>query len=618
MENQNRLSPQQRLGVQLLLVVVLCLAKGGLWAGEPAPGLPAPQLAGRTVETARHRIVLGPAGLPAQIDIRAEAAELPLESRGKAPGAEVLRAQGRGEQLRAPLRFVVERDGQEAELVPAAPIALTLADGVVRGTGALSAGGVKATVGVEVDGAGALVVSLAYAAAEPLDRLALVMDLAGPLDTIVVGPPVGDAPAVQPAASFRLGSEEGLVWGNAAGEAKQGGRESPGLVEELFLGSGDRGFTVLCAPGEGWELDPAVSSMTLTRNQEGGLQFQLALVNHAVAVAEERSVRFALLTHPCRPGSPAARAAGWLRWPAGEPQGATRGFPALRQAAAAVRRADGAVLLEGRTVRSLLSGAAGGAGIDASKPLSDVVPLSLFRYLAGTHTGLTARLEPNAGALTRAGRSLGPDDMALGRALLHDIGLDVGGLAHLVRGATVVKALQRFGLFAADGGTEFLPYWRNNKVLRFGEAFSADDAFAVTQEDPLARVRCSAWRRPAPAGKAGTRALIVIVNEGDKAVRAQLTVLKPEALFGRRNVVTAEGIVDSWDTAFLPAETDWSKRGLMGAAVGDGKKGNHIVLHDWMDDGYVVQSAAQDGVEVYGPIHIPARSFRLLYGAGWR
>ena len=40
------------------------------------------------------------------------------------------------------------------------------------------------------------------------------------------------------------------------------------------------------------------------------------------------------------------------------------------------------------------------------------------------------------------------------------------------------------------------------------------------------------------------------------------------------------------------------------------------VLEDLIDRGFVIQTAAKDTTEVYGPLFVPAFGFRLLYGTG--
>jgi hypothetical protein len=205
--------------------------------------------------------------------------------------------------------------------------------------------------------------------------------------------------------------------------------------------------------------------------------------------------------------------------------------------------------------------------------------------------------------------------MALGRALLHDIGVEPSGLAHLTEVATVVKALDEFGAFLDDGQTEFVPYWRTGLLVRYGEEFKADDAFTLTKENPLSRVYLSLWRRPQDRG---FKSLIAIVNESDKPTREQLYVFDLARLFGGPNALDARAIIEGWNMSAIPGNSDWSKPRLQDLVLSHGgpPRTLPISLLDMTDRGYVRQARAEKDLEVYGPVHIPPRSFRLLCGAG--
>ncbi|MCX6931145.1 MAG: hypothetical protein NTZ29_00415, partial [Verrucomicrobia bacterium] len=121
--------------------------------------------------------------------------------------------------------------------------------------------------------------------------------------------------------------------------------------------------------------------------------------------------------------------------------------------------------------------------------------------------------------------------MILGRALVHDIGVDVAGLANCTYAADVVNALESFGYFKNDGQTEFLPYWRAEDfgigLVRYGEQFEADakQGFALTTENPAGRVRVSLFLRPTPENSpVGRKVMMVLVNESDHPVRELLYV----------------------------------------------------------------------------------------------
>ena len=49
---------------------------------------------------------------------------------------------------------------------------------------------------------------------------------------------------------------------------------------------------------------------------------------------------------------------------------------------------------------------------------------------------------------------------------------------------------------------------------------------------------------------------------------------------------------------------------------GRATQGLEPALYDIEDGGYVVQTSASDALEIYGPLFIPARSYRLLWASG--
>jgi hypothetical protein len=272
-------------------------------------------------------------------------------------------------------------------------------------------------------------------------------------------------------------------------------------------------------------------------------------------------------------------------------------------------------------VAALVAGSAGGDATSAKETLADAYPLPLFRYLAGTHTGMTVRLLSNTPEISQPGMDPGADRMALGRALLHDIGFDHRGAVHRARLGRIVSAMADFGCFETDGMTEFLPYWRSTRIIRYGETFSKDDAaFALTTTDPMARVKVSAWIRP--YGK-GRQTMILIVNEGERPVREQLYVLDSARLFGNANALRLRDLVDRWDMDPIPENSDWSRARLRRAGFRplDGsekpRKGERVpFLLDLEDHGGVAQSVDLKGKEVYRRVYVPARGFRLLLGRG--
>ena len=583
-----------------LLVAGLMLSALG---AEPAEGE-----AQRQVSAGRLRITVGPNGLPAQIDIQAVTSDLPLEHRGKrapAPSAATLAAIGRGPQLAAPMRLEASVKGKAVELAAAAPAPLKKKDQLVLCRASLAAGGLSARVEATYGRDGTMSFKLSYAGA--VDALALVMPIQGPVDTVVAGAAPFRAP------DYALPDGEGLLWGNAAPPLPQKkrvesespppiNRGAPGVPPHLFWGSGDRGFTWLCNDANGWTVTPVAATMTLSRDKAGIVTWRALLVNHPTELKAEQTVAFTLLTHPAT--SPAAdrRRSAWLTWPYAAPV-----------------LADRATQQEAHAAAILLQGAAGGDARSATDTLADTYPLALFRYLAGTHTGLPARLLTNSPSLTRPGKNPALDRMAIGRALLHDIGFDHAGAVHLATLGRLASGLADFGLFEPDAKTELIPYWRSGSVLRYGEPFAQDDAFEVTTTNPMARVHVAAWIGRSPSGK-GRRSLILVVNEGDKPVREQLYILDAKRLFGRANRFTKTDMVDRWDMSAIPENSDWSKRRVRGERTGTTEMGvaaraaNVPFLIDVEDGGGVAQSVAVKGQEVYHRLFVPARGFRILFG----
>ena len=109
--------------------------------------------------------------------------------------------------------------------------------------------------------------------------------------------------------------------------------------------------------------------------------------------------------------------------------------------------------------------------------------------------------------------------------------------------------------------------------------------------------------------------LFVVVNEGDKPMREQFYVTNPRAALGGPNRASAKRLTGSWDYTGLPADSDWRKDVLVGSTPGT-EKGLDPALVDLEDGGFVAQTKAAAEIEVYGPLFIPARSYRLLWGSG--
>jgi hypothetical protein len=322
-----------------------------------------------------------------------------------------------------------------------------------------------------------------------------------------------------------------------------------------------------------------------------------------------------LITHPSQHRPADARREAWLGWsPGAEPAARPALEPAARVVAEKIKvvRADAAAAYESLSTHVLLAGTAGGDAVSLAQDHVDVYPLPLFRYLAGTFAGQVRRIVPNGAGIVAAGDDRTFDRGVLGRALLHDIGVDAAGLTHLADAATVVKALHELQFF--DGrDTQVIPYWRSSDVVRFGESFNEEDAFNLGAANPAGAVRVTVYRKLVKPGAPASHALIVILNEGAQAIRDQLYVVSPPAVFGGPNGLQNAEVIDRHDFRRLPNNSDWGKPGIRSVT------GSKVaaVLRDVEDNGVVYQAAGKDGVETYGPtIFVGPHDFRLLYGRG--
>lgn len=573
------------------------------------------KLEGGVLTTPKHTITLDKSGLPAQIVIRAEPAELPfpLRAADAKPGDADLQAFGRGPQLRSPIRLQALIGGQTLVAQPAKPAQPVAAADAVSCTSELQAGALRGTLRLQYSADGAMAAELTYGGQNvDVDRLDLILELAGACDTVVPGAPVADGRPAAPEAAYALGAAEGVAWKNLGDKADSKLTDQPGVLTHCFLGSGDRGFTWLTPDATGFAVDAKLPTMLVERDKAGLVTWRIALVNTPTKVQEARTVKFALLVHPARAKALARHQAQWKPW-SGAP--ATPALTwAARQPGMDLLRADAATVHEANGARALLAGLAGGDAKSAVATLADTCPMGLFRYLAAPHTGLSAQLRTNAAVLATPGAAPACDRIALGRALLHDIGVDIAGLGQRAQTATLLRALDNFGYFKDDGKMEFLPYWRAGEAVRFGEAFTKGGSFEVTEENPMARAYVSVYLRPSAKDPAKLQAMFVVVNEGDKPLREQFYILQPARVFGGANLVTAAAVIEGWDFTRIPEDSDWRKGVMIGSAANREKPG--LFLKDLEDAGFMQATSTGGGMEIYGKLFVPARSFRLLFGSG--
>ena len=240
-----------------------------------------------------------------------------------------------------------------------------------------------------------------------------------------------------------------------------------------------------------------------------------------------------------------------------------------------------------------------------SYELDNVVcyPASQFRFLAHTNTGMVCRIVPDMNKWATPGDDDRLDRQVFGRALLHDIGVCSNGPHGAIQrpdeALRLLKALLEFDLFD-DQDTELLPYWRNRQFVRLG----GDVVPHPLGTGPSAKVYVTAYRRPLKTddGRGGVQALLVLMNENDKAVELPLAILDPQRVLGGPNNLT-QGQIRARTPVPETLKDLWSK-------LSERDK-NAPALRD-VETGEVV-ARMPDASETYGPVYVPAHDYRILY-----
>jgi formylglycine-generating enzyme required for sulfatase activity len=590
----------------------------------------------RTVTTPRHIFTLDDTGLPSQLAIRAFTNDIPLAYRAEKKWQDaLLKMLSRGPQLASPMRIDATVDKSVIPAKADAPATINKTDKGTEATSTWQAGSLKGRLSVLYAHDGSMTGQITYdAKGTDLERLDLVMELSGPLDTVIAGSPaVLLAGKQQLAPDYgTLATGSGIVWSDGDTPVGDGSKQK-GQIRHFFLGNGDHGFTWLPNGEGGFAIGGKEPSMTVERKKDGPAIWKIAIANKSPRGGEQTAA-FTLLVHPSRLPADDRRQQQWQPWTdkAAAPalDAASRG---TLTGSNLLVRADAGSVCEAVAARAILEGPIGGDALTATNTVADRYPLALFRYLAATHTALAAQLRSNGGTLAMPGGSLAVDNMILGRALVHDIGVDVAGLANCSYAADVVNALESFGYFKNDGQTEFLPYWRAEDfgigLVRYGTQFEADakQGFALTTENPAGRVRVSLFLRPVPGGR---KVMMVLVNESDHPVRELLYIENPDFLFGGDNKVNFVHVLAEQDTSYIPDASDWRrKESIITLPMGDEDVKVNIklrtqkdkavraakvvgCLQDPITGGYVKTSKMGPGFTLFGPLYIPARGMRLL------
>ena len=553
----------------------------------------APALDGAAVKTGRVTIAIDASGLPAGITVPPRQDELPLEYRegGTAPTAEVLAAIGRGPLLRGAVRLEAIIDGKPVAATATEAAKPAAAGDAVRAAAKLAAGPLTVTTTADYRDTGRIDLAVVAKGNDTVGGLRLVVPLTGVVD-LAIPLTAAAAMADPPLGAFTPTEIDGVAWSNLKGNGSKQILPAPGVASPLFFGSGDRGFVITVPDGKGWPIDPQTASFELVRDKTGAVEAHYYLCNRPQALAAEQKFSFSIQVLPASAAAVPGRLALWQKPPAG-------GVPAAKAFNEPV--VEGLIEVPASVVK-LPDGRIGSAEV--------------FRYLSGAAAGLTGVVQADPATQSRAGADAGATRILIGRALSHGLAVDGKAIAHRADLLRAVKALAACGLFDEKAAVETVPGWRSGGIARYGEEFKADGGFELSAENPVARVHTTAFVMPRGKGPAGPRqTLFMIVNEGDKPVREQFYVTKPQAAFGGPNKASAKGLTGSWNYQGLPADSDWRKEVLVGSTPGT-EKGLDAALVDLEDGGFVAQTTATPDLEVYGPLFIAARSYRLVWGSG--
>ena len=269
-------------------------------------------------DTLKHRFTLDGSGLPAQIDIRPDPRELPLEQRaaGAKVSGDTLQSIGRGPQLRAPLRLEAVIGGKRVTAQVVAPAkAVRTGQSEIEYASTLRIGPLSAELLTRYDCDGSLHATLIYGSDTPvkIERLELVGDIAGTVD-LVLSQTTSDTYTGADRGECSLSSKPGVLWDSTMTQMELFYSR---FIPWFWFGSADRGFSWYSSGDEGWMLDKEGSTMLLERNKAGDVTWRVMFVNHPVEVEGRRTLDFSILTHPAKPKPENYRLYAW-QYHAGE------------------------------------------------------------------------------------------------------------------------------------------------------------------------------------------------------------------------------------------------------------------------------------------------------------
>ena len=263
-------------------------------------------------ETLKHRFTLDASGLPAQIEIRPDLRELPLELRAAAAvPAEVLQTIGRGEQFRAPMRLEAVVDGKRVAATVVTPAKLMRSGkSEIEYASTMQIGPVPAELKVRYDCDGSFRASLRYGGetSARIDRMELVTDIAGFVDLAVSDTGKGLGDTGSDTGDCGLSNKPGVIWDSANLQMELFYSK---FVPSFWFGSADRGWSFYCNSDRGWLLNRNGSSMQLERDKSGAVTWRVAFVNHPTEVKGRHVIDFSILTHPAKPKPEKFRQQAW-------------------------------------------------------------------------------------------------------------------------------------------------------------------------------------------------------------------------------------------------------------------------------------------------------------------
>lgn len=268
------------------------------------------QLAGGTLETLKHKITVSPTGLPAQIDIKADARDLPLEKRkGGIVAAELLEI-GRGPQLRGAMEIRATIDGKPVAAQAASPAKVTRQwKSELEYASKLKIGPLDGELTTRYDCDGTMHCRFIYSAATAakVDRLELVMPVDGVVDLMLSDTGHGGMTGADKW-ECTLPDKEGVVWDSSKTNMELFRSH---FVPWFWFGNADRAFTYYCDSDRGFMLSKEGSAMQLERDKSGKVTWSVQFINTPSQVAGSHAIEFSILTHPAKPKPKDFRTSMW-------------------------------------------------------------------------------------------------------------------------------------------------------------------------------------------------------------------------------------------------------------------------------------------------------------------